>query len=306
MKSDFGDKVKKLRKERNITREEFCGDETRLSIRQLARIEAGDSTPNLDKAQFIAETLGVGLSQLTDGKSLELPKRYKELKYQILRLPTYSDEERLKIREDQLDEILNNYYDDLPETEQILIDIIQARFEVSNTQNVNFGVGVLNDYFEQVKKKKSYGINDLALIDLYLVCASVSSFKGDIYDKDIYDYFVKNLLEQGEKIEIKDLFFLNKLYLMICSAYIKKMEYTKLDSLLEKLYQLIIKSQDFQRMPLYYMFRWKYSLYFLQDKYNAEEFYTQAIIFSEMTQDMYLVKQLQTEWNENLKKFLDN
>lgn len=158
----FGEKVRLLRAKKELTREEFCGDETELSVRQLARIEAGTSTPNLANAQFIAQQLGVGLGELTDGKNLELPKRYRELKYQILRIPTYSDEDRLKVREEQLDEILINYYDNLPEAEQVLVDIIQARFEVFNSGNTDFGTDILSDYFEQVKKKKIYTINDLA------------------------------------------------------------------------------------------------------------------------------------------------
>ena len=52
--SDFGVKVRQLRESKGIAREEFCGDETELSVRQLARIETG-SLPTLSKAQFIAK-----------------------------------------------------------------------------------------------------------------------------------------------------------------------------------------------------------------------------------------------------------
>ena len=79
----FGNKIRILREKKGISREEFCGDETELSVRQLARIELNQSIPNLSKAQFIANRLGVKLGTLTDGDSLEFPKRYKELKYLI-------------------------------------------------------------------------------------------------------------------------------------------------------------------------------------------------------------------------------
>lgn len=39
----FGEKVRQLREERGISREAFCGDETELSIRQLYRVETGQS-----------------------------------------------------------------------------------------------------------------------------------------------------------------------------------------------------------------------------------------------------------------------
>lgn len=97
MLKHFGSKVRNLRVTRNITREDFCGDETELSVRQLARIESGQSIPNLTKAHYIAKQLNVKLDILTGGESLELPKRYKELKYLILRIPTYADAERLKL-----------------------------------------------------------------------------------------------------------------------------------------------------------------------------------------------------------------
>lgn len=91
----FGAKVRTLREEKGISREEFCGDETELSVRQLARIEKGQSVPTLNKVGYIAKVLNVTIGELVDGKNLELPTRYKELKYLLLRTPTYGDEKRL-------------------------------------------------------------------------------------------------------------------------------------------------------------------------------------------------------------------
>lgn len=185
-KKEFGVKIRSLREEKNLTREEFCGDETELSVRQLSRIELGDNAPTLTKVSYIAQRLGVSIGQLTDIEQLELPKRYKELKYQILRTSTYLDEERLRQRESQFDEIFNDYYDFLPEEEQLMVDCIQASMDVALSENVDFGIGLLNDYFNQVKLKKHYSENDLILIELYLVCLVISDFDESIYDKDLY------------------------------------------------------------------------------------------------------------------------
>ena len=87
----FGEKVRQLREERGISREAFCGDETELSIRQLYRVETGQSIPTLNKVTYIAQILGVSIGELTDGKTFELPARYKELKYLLLRTPTYGN-----------------------------------------------------------------------------------------------------------------------------------------------------------------------------------------------------------------------
>ncbi|MGT2743279.1 helix-turn-helix domain-containing protein [Streptococcus plurextorum] len=307
MKKEFGEKVQRLRQEKGLTREELCGDEIELSVRQLARIESGQSLPTLAKVQYISEKLGVSVGSLTDGENLELPKRYKELKYQILRLPTYADEERLQLREEQFDEILNVYYDHLPEVEQVMVDILQSRFEVVNSGDVNFGLGVLNDYFEQVKKKKFYAINDLALIDLYLTCMIATMFSGKesqegiLYSEETYAYFVEKLLKQGDYLPTEDLFFLNKIYFMLASVFLRQNKFVDLDALLTHLHPFIIKSQDFQRMPLYYMYRWKYCLYHLKDKSEAESYYHQATMFAEMTQDSYLAKRLDEEWEMNTR-----
>ena len=193
----FGNKIRILREKKGISREEFCGDETELSVRQLARIELNQSIPNLSKAQFIANRLGVKLGTLTDGDSLELPKRYKELKYLLLRTPTYGDQERVDRKNDYFDEISENYYDIIPEEEKLIIDCLQSKFDVHFSDDVNFGDGILNDYFDQVIRKETFNINDLILIDLYCVCmASAKAYTG-IYSLDIYDNLMDCLLNQS-------------------------------------------------------------------------------------------------------------
>ncbi|WP_153055069.1 helix-turn-helix domain-containing protein, partial [Streptococcus suis] len=42
---EFGQRVRQLRETASLTREQFCGDELELSVRQLTRIEAGTSKP---------------------------------------------------------------------------------------------------------------------------------------------------------------------------------------------------------------------------------------------------------------------
>lgn len=51
---NFGKHMKELRRTLKMTKEEFCGDEIELSVRQLTRIESGISTPTLEKVVFIA------------------------------------------------------------------------------------------------------------------------------------------------------------------------------------------------------------------------------------------------------------
>ena len=60
----IGKKIRELREQRKMTRELQCEDETRLTVRQLARIEAGDSIPSLLTLEFIAQQLHIEMYQI--------------------------------------------------------------------------------------------------------------------------------------------------------------------------------------------------------------------------------------------------
>ena len=64
IKVAIGKKIRELREQRKMTRELLCEDETRLTVRQLARIEAGDSIPSLLTLEFIAQQLRIEMYQI--------------------------------------------------------------------------------------------------------------------------------------------------------------------------------------------------------------------------------------------------
>lgn len=294
----FGQKVRELREEKGITREEFCDDESELSVRQLARIESGSSIPNLAKAYYIAKKLNVTLGSITDKESLEIPKRYNELKYLILRIPTYSDKERLKEREQQFEEIFEDYYDNLPEEEQLIIDGLQSKFKVYQSGNIHFGTDMIAEYFHQVKKKKSYTLNDLAIIDLYLLIAAISQFDEQHFQEEDFKIICDTLLIQGEELSVEDRFLLNNLLLNCANIALNLKLAANIQPMLELSHKTMVLIQDFQKMPIYNMYRWKYAL--LQDNQTeAEDYYNQAVMFSKMLNDEHLIQQLDDEWQKD-------
>lgn len=294
----FGQKVRELREEKGITREEFCDDESELSVRQLARIESGSSIPNLAKAYYIAKKLNVTLGSITDKESLEIPKRYNELKYLILRIPTYSDKERLKEREQQFEEIFEDYYDNLPEEEQLIIDGLQSKFEVYQSGNIHFGTDMIAEYFHQVKKKKSYTLNDLAIIDLYLLIAAISQFDEQHFQEEDFKIICDTLLIQGEELSVEDRFLLNNLLLNCANIALNLKLAANIQPMLELSHKTMVLIQDFQKMPIYNMYRWKYAL--LQDNQTeAEDYYNQSVMFSKMLNDEHLIQQLDDEWQKD-------
>ncbi|EHI69220.1 helix-turn-helix domain-containing protein [Streptococcus ictaluri] len=296
MLANFGEKVRTLRFEKKLTREELCGDESELSVRQLARIELGQSIPSLSKVAFIAKKLDVSVGFLTDGEDLELPKRFKELKYLILRTPTYMDGDKLKTREAQFDEIFEDYYDQLPEVEQLVIDCLQSKFDVYQSGDINFGSPLIQEYINQISKNTKYQLNDLLIIDLYLTCAVVSNFSKYHFDLSLYQEFVNTILKSEEELLLEDLFMLNNILHTCLDVSIRLKDYLKVEQMLLLSQKIMSRIQDFQKIPMYCMYYWKYALYHLNDFAKAKHFYEQSVMFTSLTNDNYLVKKLEKEW----------
>ena len=291
----FGIKVRALREEKGTSREEFCGDETELSVRQLARIESNQSIPSLSKAQFIANQLGVTLGTMTDGDSLELPRRYEELKYLLIRTPTYGDKVRLERKGEYFDEISEKFYDIIPEEERLIIDCLQAKLDVHFSDDVNFGEGILNDYFDQVRRKKNFQINDLILIDLYFAClASAKSFVG-IYSLDLYDELMECLLNQ-ENLSPETSLILNNVLLNNVDLVLRFHRESFMKRIIIKSDTIMTSVHDFQRRPVLSLVEWKYYLQFKKDFLAAQKSYSNAILFANLIGDTYLENKLIEEW----------
>lgn len=60
----IGEKIKRMRSKQEMSRQEFCEAEDRLSVRQLLRIENGQSLPSLESLDFIASRFGISMSEL--------------------------------------------------------------------------------------------------------------------------------------------------------------------------------------------------------------------------------------------------
>ncbi len=303
MLEHFGGKVKVLRLEKRISREDLCGDESELSVRQLARIELGQSIPSLSKVIFIAKALNVSVGYLTDGADLELPKRYKELKYLILRTPTYMDDGKLQVREEQFDEIFEDYYDKLPEEEKIIIDCLQATLDTLLSENTNFGIDLLQEYFNQIKTKVRFRQNDLILLELYLAYLDIEGMDGQYSDKIFYDYLLDNLSEQFEQFELDELFIVNKIIIDISSLSLKNNRLDNLEKAIEMSQKIMAKIQDWNRMPILKLIEWKYFLIKQKDIIKAEQSFMKACLFAQMTADQYLENKLIQEWEKDVKSY---
>ncbi|HFI0260493.1 TPA: helix-turn-helix domain-containing protein [Streptococcus suis] len=295
---EFGQRVRQLRETASLTREQFCGDELELSVRQLTRIEAGTSKPTFSKIQYIATRLGMGLYELMPDY-VSLPERYSKLKFDVLRTPTYENEELMEKRADMMTEIYDDYYDDLPEEEKIAIDAIQSIIDVFETKTAEFGQDILEDYFEQIQRKPQFSANDLLIIRLYLI-----NLRIEIKQSSDFQHFlelVEKLPSQVELIESGELFILRDVMLTSIGILGEHEEYGKIPPLFDALDRIMVSTQDFQKKPILNLLKWKYELYVNNDSEEARRFYEEALLFARLIGNAHLTAKLEEDWQIDVK-----
>lgn len=299
MIKSFGTRLRSLRESRKMTREDFCGDESRLSVRQLARIESNQCTPTLERIQYMADRLGVTISSLVNENQFQLSSRYKELKHQILMIPTYGDNQKLLQREQWLDEVITYYYDYLPEEEQLVIDCLQSTFEIQRNQNIAYGISLLEEYLEQVKRKDAFQFNDLIIIDLYLTCTLVSAFKFELYDARWNKKLARILSEKSRSFRGQETYFLSHILLNCIDVLYKEKEFEFIEESLESCKTMMSETQDYKKLPVVCLLEWKYSLFHLQDSERAKCSYKKALSYTQLANDMALEEKLREEWRKD-------
>ena len=296
----FATLVKKYRKQKGMTKEELCQDESELTVRQLTRIESGLSRPTLTKINFLAERLDMNLFSLMPDYT-ELPKEYLDLKYQLLRNTTYSDKRKIYEEEKRFEIIYENYYEDLPEEEQLIVDILTTISDVNESELIELGNHLLEDYLDQLKKKNTYTLNDLLLIKLLLIIM--------IHDDDIYcnpgwqllPQIVQRLLVDDGELLIYQQFVLRDTLFLALGLFFRLGDYKKVREILDRLIQIMERTQDYQKKSLIDMFEWKYYLSYKNDKKEAKEYYESAIHFAEMIKEDMLLKKLKQQWQQDIQ-----
>lgn len=85
IQKQIGTQIKYYRFQQKLTREMVCADEAELSIRQLARIEAGESLPTLPRLKYLSKTLNVSLNHITNESKIKPPEEYIILKRKLIK-----------------------------------------------------------------------------------------------------------------------------------------------------------------------------------------------------------------------------
>ena len=301
--NDLGDKVRLLREEKGLSRPVFCGDESELSVRQLVRIEKGEFRPTIKTLEYIADRLEIPSYVLMPDYK-ELPKRYQELKYFLLHHPDYGDKELQEQKEEYFDEIFENFYDDLPRDEQMIVDCLQAIDEVRATDNEQYGIALLDESFEELWNQREFSFSDLLKIRLYFLCSYLENIKKgqlSISEQQKLQLMFQKVCNNVENSGTDDLFLVRDVLfagLGSCEL-LNDLELFKLA--VEKLNWISEKTRDFQKQPIVLMVEWKY--YIQTDYDTAKQKYEEAKMMARMFSNEKLLVSLDNEWSEDLERY---
>ena len=301
--NDFGEKVRRLREKKGLSRPVFCGDESELSVRQLVRIEKGEFRPTIKTLEYIANRLDIPSYVLMPDYK-ELPKRYQELKYFLLHHPDYGDKELLEQKEEYFDEIFEYFYDDLPRDEKVLVDCLQAIDAVRATSNSLYGESVLENGLQDLLSRDVYKAEDLLRLRLYFACNLMDGLKaGEIKESEYENilYFHEKLSSQIDKIEFDCLDLLRDSLLasLTCIEIMGLFHYFK--RAVETLNKIGQKTRNFQKQPIVLMLEWKY--YIQTDYDTAKKKYEEAKMMARMFGNEKLIVSLDNEWAEDLERY---
>ncbi|CZD88237.1 XRE family transcriptional regulator [Streptococcus pneumoniae] len=286
LKREIGYKIKTIRRSCGKTQIDICGDESELTIRQLARIENGQALATLPKLLLIADELGVSLQNIVDVKVIEIPKGFLKLKDELIHSQTYADKGRIERKEAILEEIYENYYENLPEEEQLIVDVTQARFDIYGSSYVTYGLGLVEEYFQQLLKKKYFSVNDLLIIELYFFCCAMG-----LEDKEHFEELAQKVLLCSEYEDKDSLVQMEKVLL---SLFI---QIQTEDSLIyiQTFEKIIAKTRHVFYRPHLFLLKAKYALFVDKNVAEAESFYEKAISLAELLDDQVLVQKILAE-----------
>ncbi len=291
IKDSIGLRIKTEHECQQMSREVLCLDGAELTVRQLIRIEKGESLPSLDKLSYIAKRLGKSMADLLDHDRIEIPDTYYEMKNRLIKFPTYGDKERVKQKLDLIEDVYNQFFDILPEEELLTLDILENILSFTSWEERPKVEEIYEDLFEQVKRKKKFSTNDLLVIDYYFY----HLYGRKQYDKKIFDRIVDRVLKQNIPTDDAYNIALFNDLMAIAGLKISLESFKDFLTVIDKLLAVIEKSQFHNYKPGVYILEAKYELIHNGNKKKAAENYDKAIMFASVLEDSVLEEKTRAE-----------
>lgn len=284
IKDSIGLRIKTERERQQMSREVLCLDGVELTVRQLIRIEKGESLPSLDKLSYIAKRLGKNMSDLLDHDNITIPDEYYEMKNRLIKFPTYRNPERIKAKLALIEEVYEKFFELLPEEELLTLDILENILSFTSWEESPKVEEIYEDLFEQVKRKKKFSTNDLLVIDYYFF----HLYGRKQYDKKLFERIVKRVLNQEIWTDdVYNIVLFNDL-MAIAALKIFHNSFSDFLTVVDKALVVIEKSQFYSYKPSVFVLKAKYELLHKGNKKEAAENYDKAIMFASVLEDSVL------------------
>ena len=284
IKDSIGLRIKTERELQQMSREVLCLDGAELTVRQLIRIEKGESLPSLDKLSYIAKRLGKSMTDLLDHDNITIPDEYYEMKNRLIKFPTYRNPERIKAKLALIEEVYEKFFELLPEEELLTLDILENILSFTNWEESPKVEEIYEDLFEQVKRKKKFSTNDLLVIDYYFF----HLYGRKQFDKKLFERIVKRVLNQEIWTDdVYNIVLFNDL-MAIAALKIFHNSFSDFLTVVDKALAVIEKSQFYSYKPSVFVLKAKYELLHKGNKKEAAENYDKAIMFASVLEDSVL------------------
>ena len=284
IKDSIGLRIKTERERQQMSREVLCLDGAELTVRQLIRIEKGESLPSLDRLSYIAKRLGKNMSDLLDHDNITIPDEYYEMKNRLIKFPTYRNPERIKSKLALIEEVYEKFFELLPEEELLTLDILENILSFTNWEESPKVEEIYEDLFEQVKRKKKFSTNDLLVIDYYFF----HLYGRKQFDKKLFERIVKRVLNQEIWTDdVYNIVLFNDL-MAIAALKIFHNSFSDFLTVVDKALVVIEKSQFYSYKPSVFVLKAKYELLHKGNKKKAAENYDKAIMFASVLEDSVL------------------
>jgi len=291
---EIGKRIRTLRTEKGLSREAFCGDEKELTVRQLGRIETGNNLPSLAKLDYIAGVLGLPLSQLIDEGMIIVPKEYLKLKTKLIRQSIHGDEEKVRQREEIFEEIQERFYDQLPEDEQVAVEVLQAIDDVYVSENAEFGEGLIEEYFNQTLLQTEYSVNDLLILYLYFLSNAISFKRND----DVLKKVRNNIVTIIDCSDNTYMHLLQRVLIAILLYQLRNEYYEDISVIFSFLREIMMEIQDSNLKQTVDYLEAKYYLYGGKNNEKALQYYEKAISGAEFFNDINFKNRVIEEMKE--------
>ena len=298
IKERIGKRIKDIRQEKGMSLNQVCLDGESLNRRQLIRIEKGESLPSLETLDYLSEMLNCTVTDLIGEDSVDLPEDYLQGKFKLIRFPVYGDKERIQKKKELINNLYEKYYDILPEEELSFLDIMDRSLDEMNGVHDYMASEIFEDRFNQVLNKTAYSLDDLFLINYYLV----QIHESPDYNNKSFKKLKNNLLKQKIKSDGDYNIQLLAAIETIAVAYMVHGEYRELPSLLDYLYDMMNRTQQQAYRPVTMVIEAKYYLNEKKDIDKVEKIYNEAITLATNYNDTILVERLKDEKRKDLSR----